>query len=185
MQGFNVLSPMGWDSSGCRPRTPPSRPASPAGVHRAQIPRMKTSPPPRRRVRLGPRTRRHTPEYYRWDQWLFLELYERGWPTSARPRSTGARPTRPCSPTSRWSTARCERCGLPVVKRDLDQWFFKITDYAQRCWTISMLSTGPTGSDDAAQLDRPLGGLHVLDGGGRTPTMRSTSTRPVPTPCSG
>ena len=53
------------------------------------------------------------------------------WPTRPRRRSTGARPARPCWPTSRWSTARCERCDVRGrARRSSTQWFFKITDYA-------------------------------------------------------
>ena len=54
------------------------------------------------------------------------------WPTARRPRSSGAPTTRPCWPTSRSIDGRCERCGAEVEVRQLEQWFFRITDYADR-----------------------------------------------------
>ncbi len=134
MQGFNVLAPMGWDSFGL----PAENAAIQTGIHprvftESMIPRMKSQ-----LRRLGAvydwdrELASHTPEYYRWDQWLFLELYERG---LAYKRNA---PVNWC-PTDQTVLAneqvvdgRCERCNSPVVRRDLDQWFFKITDYAQR-----------------------------------------------------
>src|SRR5206468_4299048 len=72
------------------------------------------------------------PEYYRWTQWLFLRFFERG--LAYRKHS----PVNWC-PTDQTVLAneqvingRCERCGTPVVRKDLTQWFFRITEYAQR-----------------------------------------------------
>ncbi|HVR32509.1 MAG TPA: leucine--tRNA ligase [Acidimicrobiia bacterium] len=144
MRGFNVLSPMGWDSFGL----PAENAAIQTGIHpreftETQIVRMKAQ-----LRRLGAvydwdrELASHSPEYYRWDQWLFLELYDRG---LAYKRNA---PVNWC-PTDQTVLAneqvvdgRCERCDSVVVKRDLDQWFFKITDYAQRLL------------DDLDQLDR-------------------------------
>ena len=54
------------------------------------------------------------------------------WPTARTATSTGARWTRPCWPTSRSISGQCERCGSEVVRRPLTQWYFKITEYADR-----------------------------------------------------
>jgi leucyl-tRNA synthetase len=72
------------------------------------------------------------PEYYRWTQWLFLQLFERG----LAYRKTAAANWCPKDQTvlanEQVIAGACERCGTPVVRKDLTQWFFKITDYAQR-----------------------------------------------------
>ena len=70
------------------------------------------------------------PEYYRWNQWFFLRMYERGLAVRSELRSTGVRRARPCSPTNRrregFATAARARSS-----RELEQWFLKITDEAE------------------------------------------------------
>ncbi len=72
------------------------------------------------------------PDYYRWTQWLFLKLYEKGL------AYRGSAPVNWC-PKDKTVLANeqvvdgeCERCGTPVILRELEQWFFKITEYAQQ-----------------------------------------------------
>ena len=74
------------------------------------------------------------PDYYRWNQWLFLKLYEKGLAYRAK------RVVNWC-PKDQTVLANeqvvgddnvCERCGTPVIQKELEQWFFKITDYADR-----------------------------------------------------
>ncbi|HEV2771665.1 MAG TPA: leucine--tRNA ligase [Thermoleophilaceae bacterium] len=74
----------------------------------------------------------HEPEYYRWTQWIFLRLFERG---LAYRRDAAVK----WCPTDETVLANeqardgvCERCGTPVVSRQLEQWFLRITDYADR-----------------------------------------------------
>jgi len=74
----------------------------------------------------------HEPDYYRWTQWIFLRLFERG---LAYRREAAVK----WCPTDETVLANeqakdgvCERCGTPVVARQLEQWFFKITEYADR-----------------------------------------------------
>ena len=134
MRGHNVLHPVGWDSFGL--------PAENAAIKRGQDPRdwtysnIDTQAESFRRfgISFDWRTRLHTsdPAYYRWTQWLFLRLYERGLAYRK------AAPVNWC-PTDQTVLAneqviqgRCERCGSEVTKKNLTQWFFKITDYAER-----------------------------------------------------
>ncbi len=134
MQGYNVLSPMGWDSFGL--------PAENAAINTGVHPREFTE---KQIVRMKDQLRRlgavydwdrevvvHTPEYYRWDQWIFLKLYEQGLaykkesPVNWCPRDATV------LANEQVVDGGCERCGTVVEKRNLSQWFFKITDYADR-----------------------------------------------------
>ncbi len=134
MQGYNVLAPMGWDSFGL----PAENAAINTGVHpkvftENQIARMKAQ-----LRRLGAvydwsrEIASHTPEYYRWDQWLFLKLYERGLAYKRKAPVNWCPTDQTVLANEQVVDGRCERCGSEVEKRDLAQWFFKITDYAQR-----------------------------------------------------
>jgi leucyl-tRNA synthetase len=73
------------------------------------------------------------PDYYKWTQWLFLELFKAGLayrknaPVNWCPKDESVLANEQVTPEG-----RCERCGTPVTKRDLTQWFFKITAYADR-----------------------------------------------------
>jgi leucyl-tRNA synthetase len=134
MRGYDVLHPVGWDSFGL--------PAENAALQRNMDPRewtyqnieVQAESFKRLGVSFDWRTRLHTsdPEYYRWTQWLFLRLFERG---LAYRKSA---PVNWC-PTDQTVLAneqviagKCERCGSEVTKKNLTQWFFRITAYAQR-----------------------------------------------------
>jgi leucyl-tRNA synthetase len=132
--GHRVLHPMGYDSFGL--------PAENNAIKTGEPPRVATE----RSIAAFQRAFRswgisidwsrefatHTPEYYRWTQWLFLRFYERG---LAYRRSAAVK----WCPNDQTVLAneqvidgRCERCGHEVELRQLEQWFFKITDYADR-----------------------------------------------------
>jgi leucyl-tRNA synthetase len=135
MQGRAALNPMGWDAFGL----PAENAAIKRGIHPRQwtlsnIERMK-----RGFQRWGilydwsKELASCEPEYYRWNQWLFLQLYKRGL------AYRGTAPVNWC-PSDQTVLAneqvtndgRCERCGAVVVQRELSQWFLKITEYADR-----------------------------------------------------
>jgi leucyl-tRNA synthetase len=134
MRGHNVLHPIGWDAFGL----PAENAAIQRGVHprewtyenieqqRASFKRYGVSFDWTRQLNTC------DPEYYRWTQWLFLRLFE---------RDLAFRKTAPANwcPKDQTVLANeqvvngvCERCGTPVVRRDLTQWFFRTTAYAQR-----------------------------------------------------
>ena len=134
MRGFHVLSPMGWDSFGL----PAENAAIDRGVHPkvnipSQIERMKYH---FRRLGAGFDWDRelasHDPSYYRWDQWLFLEMYERGLAYKAEAPVNWCPKDQTVLANEQVIDGLCERCDTPVEKRMLSQWFFKITDYADR-----------------------------------------------------
>jgi leucyl-tRNA synthetase len=133
-RGYDVLNPIGWDSFGL--------PAENAAIKRNEHPatftyaNIETQAESFRRyaVSFDWSRRLHTsdPEYYRWTQWLFLRFRERG--LAYRKHS----PVNWC-PNDQTVLANeqvvdglCERCGAEVTKRELSQWYFKVTEYAQR-----------------------------------------------------
>lgn len=133
-RGHNVLNPIGWDSFGL--------PAENAAIRRGADPREWTYQNIDQQ-KAGFRaygvsfdwTRvLHTsdPEYYRWNQWLFLKLYERGLAYRKKSPVNWCPNDQTVLANEQVVDGRCERCGAEVVKKKLTQWYFKITDYADR-----------------------------------------------------
>ena len=134
MRGHNVLHPMGWDAFGL----PAENPAIKGRMHPRKyvaqnVPVMKGQI---QSLGIGYDWSREIntsdPDYYKWTQWVFLQLYKRG---LAYRRDA---PVNWC-PSCQTGLANeevvnglCERCDTPVTEKDLPQWFFKITDYAER-----------------------------------------------------
>ena len=133
MQGYNVLHPIGWDSFGL----PAENAAIKRGVHPkewtyANIEKQSSSFR-RYGVSFDWSTRLHTsdPEYYRWTQWLFLQLFERGLAYRKLAPANWCPKDQTVLANEQVIAGHCERCGTAVVRKDLTQWFFRITDYAQ------------------------------------------------------
>jgi leucyl-tRNA synthetase len=74
----------------------------------------------------------HEPTYYRWTQWIFLQLFERGLAYRKRAPVKWCPKDQTVLANEQVVDGRCERCGTLVVSKQLEQWFFKITDYADR-----------------------------------------------------
>jgi leucyl-tRNA synthetase len=134
LRGRNVLHPIGWDSFGLPAENAAIRGNShPADYTYANIETQAASFR-RYAISVDWSRRLHTsdPEYYRWTQWLFLRLYERG----LAYRGDGYVNWCPVDQTvlanEQVIAGRCERCGSEVIRRVLTQWYFKITDYADR-----------------------------------------------------
>src|SRR3954453_6178624 len=72
------------------------------------------------------------PSYYRWTQWIFLKLYERGLAYRAEAAVNWCPVDATVLANEQVIDGHCERCGSPVEARQLEQWFFRITDYADR-----------------------------------------------------
>jgi leucyl-tRNA synthetase len=132
--GFEVIHPMGYDAFGL--------PAENNAIKTGEPPREATERSIdsfRRQFRewgisidwsreLGT----HTPEYYRWTQWIFLRLLERGLAYRDEAPVQWCPVDATVLANEQVVDGRCERCGSPVEQRRLEQWFFKITDYADR-----------------------------------------------------
>ncbi|WP_202870009.1 leucine--tRNA ligase [Kribbella caucasensis] len=133
-QGYDVLNPIGWDSFGL--------PAENAAIKRNEHPatytyaNIETQAESIRRYALSFdwSRRLHTsdPEYYRWTQWLFLRFYERGLAYRKASYVNWCPNDQTVLANEQVVQGRCERCGFEVTKRELTQWYFKTTDYAQR-----------------------------------------------------
>jgi leucyl-tRNA synthetase len=133
MQGYNVLHPIGWDAFGL----PAENAAIQRGIHPkewtyANIEKQAASFK-RYGVSFDWSTRLHTsdPEYYRWTQWLFLKLFERGLAYRKLAPANWCPKDQTVLANEQVVAGACERCGTAVVRKDLTQWFLKITDYAQ------------------------------------------------------
>ena len=142
MRGYNVLHPMGFDAFGL----PAENAAISRGIHpftwtmgniermRAQLKSMGAIYDWRREVITC------LPDYYKWTQWFFLKLYEAGL------AYRGKAPVNWC-PKCQTVLANeqvvgegfCERCGSPVIRKDLEQWFFRITAYAEELLDFSRI----------------------------------------------
>ena len=83
------------------------------------------------------------PEYYRWNQWFFLKLYEQGLAYRANAPVVWCPSCVTVLANEQVLNGACERCGAVVTRRDLEQWFFKITDYADRLMDFSGLVDWP------------------------------------------
>ena len=134
LQGFNVMHPIGWDSFG--------QPAEQAAIKRGVNPRDWTeeniSHMRGQLKRLGISydwTREiaaHRPEYYKWDQWFFLKMLERGLAYKKVSQVNWCPKEQTVLSNEQSSGGICWRCGTAVEKRDLEQWFLRITEYAEQ-----------------------------------------------------
>ena len=134
LQGFNVLHPIGWDSFG----QPAEQAAIKRGVNprdwteenithmRGQLKRLGISYDWSREIAA------HRPEYYKWDQWFFLQMMERGLAYKKTSPVNWCPKEQTVLSNEQSSGGVCWRCGTVVEKRDLEQWFLRITEYAEQ-----------------------------------------------------
>ncbi len=134
MRGFNVLNPMGWDAFGL----PAENAAIDNNVHPREWTLSNITNARKQFAAWGVEfdwDREVTtclPDYYRWTQWLFLELFKHGLAYKKK-ASVNYCPTCDTVLANEQVVAGvCERCGTTPVVKDLEQWFFRITDYADR-----------------------------------------------------
>ncbi|HWK78762.1 leucine--tRNA ligase [Microbacterium sp.] len=133
-RGHNVLNPIGWDSFGL--------PAENAAIRRGADPREWTYQNIDQQksgfkaygVSFDWTRELHTsdPEYYRWNQWLFLQLHDRGLAYRKKSPVNWCPNDQTVLANEQVVDGRCERCGAEVIKKKLTQWYFKITEYADR-----------------------------------------------------
>lgn len=136
-KGFNVMHPIGWDAFGL--------PAENAAIKRNANPRewtyqnIATQKSSMRRFACSFDWDRvlHTcdPEYYKWNQWIFLKMHERGLAYRKNSAVNWCPDCQTVLANEQVVAGLCERCDNPVTRKKLNQWYFKITDYAERLLT--------------------------------------------------
>jgi leucyl-tRNA synthetase len=133
-RGYNVLHPIGWDSFGLPAENAAiKRDAHPAEWTYANIETQANSFK-RYGISFDWSRRLHTsdPDYYRWNQWLFNRFFERGLAYRKGGLVNWCPNDQTVLANEQVVAGKCERCGADVIRRELTQWYFKITDYAQR-----------------------------------------------------
>src|SRR5262245_16714238 len=131
MRGFNVLHPIGWDALGL----PAENAAIKRGIHPEKWTRDNIAGMKRQLQRLGfsyPWSREVAtcdPEYYRWNQWFFLRMLERGIAYRAKAAVNWCPSCQTVLANEQAEGGTCWRCGSEVEERELDQWFLRITAY--------------------------------------------------------
>lgn len=174
MQGYDILHPMGWDAFGL--------PAENAAIKRGINPKEWTM----ENIRISKETfklagisydwnREITtclPDYYRWTQWLFLKLYERGLAYQAEAPVNWCPGCQTVLANEQVEQGVCYRCGTSVIKRQLRQWFFKITAYAERLFNdldelerwpeqVKAMQRNWIGRSEGTEIDFPVKGSEV------------------------
>jgi leucyl-tRNA synthetase len=134
MRGFNVLSPMGWDSFGL----PAENAAIETGLHPKENTEAQIATMTKQIKQLGAmydwdrELASHHPDYYRWDQWIFLQLFDLGLAYKKEAPVNWCPRDQTVLANEQVVDGACERCGTVVEKKNLAQWFLRITDYADR-----------------------------------------------------
>ncbi|WP_214320520.1 leucine--tRNA ligase [Nonomuraea sediminis] len=133
-RGYNVMHPIGWDSFGLPAENAAiKRNAHPAEWTYANIDTQASSFK-RYGIAFDWSRRLHTsdPDYYRWNQWLFTRFFDRGLAYRKGGLVNWCPNDQTVLANEQVVNGKCERCGADVVRRELTQWYFKITEYAQR-----------------------------------------------------
>ncbi|MGB2783398.1 MAG: class I tRNA ligase family protein, partial [Atribacterota bacterium] len=133
-QGYNILHPMGWDAFGL----PAENAAIQNNIHpsiwtKKNIQKMKDT---LTNMSISYDWDREiatcNPDYYKWTQWLFLQLFKKGLAYKKKAVVNWCSSCNVVLANEQVIDGKCWRCDFEVIKKELSQWFFKITEYAQR-----------------------------------------------------
>jgi len=168
--GYNVLHPMGWDAFGL----PAENAAIEHGTHPAEWTKNNIAKMKSQLTRLGTSydwDREVTsclPDYYRWTQWLFLHFYHQGLAYRAKAPVNWCPQCATVLANEQVEGGACWRCDTPVVSKELEQWFFKITAYADRLledledlgWPerVKVMQENWIGRSEGVEVDFPVKG---------------------------
>ena len=186
MRGYNVLHPFGWDAFGL----PAENAAIKTGTHpetstldniahmKGQLQRLGISYAWEREIATC------LPDYYKFNQWIFLKMLERGLAYRKRSTVNWCPVDNTVLANEQVIDGACWRCGSIVEPRDLEQWFFRITAVRRRAARRPRHADrlAREGRRHAAQLDRALGRrARQVRAGRRSGVARSRSSRPAST----
>lgn len=134
MQGFNVLYPMGWDAFGLPTENYAIKNnIHPAIVTKNNIKRFKKQLQSQGYSFDWSREINTTdPEYYKWTQWIFLKLFEKGLAYKSQASVNWCTSCKCVLANEEVVNGKCERCSSEVIRKNKSQWMLKITEYAQR-----------------------------------------------------
>lgn len=172
MRGYNVLHPMGWDAFGL----PAENAAIKEGIHPARwtyenIDYMKNQ---LKKMGLSYDWSREVttcdPEYYRWNQWFFIKMYERGLAYKKTAFVNWCPSCLTVLANEQVIDGGCWRCDSAVIQKELDQWFFRITEYAEELlegcnklkgWPENVVAMQKNwiGRSEGVEMDFPVDGL--------------------------
>ncbi|MEC9308536.1 MAG: leucine--tRNA ligase [Chloroflexota bacterium] len=145
MQGYNVLHPIGFDAFGL----PAENAAISRGIHPQEWTMSNISNMRRQLRSLGAiydwdrEVICCLPDYYKWNQWFFLKLYEHGLAYRAKAPVVWCPSCQTVLANEQVLNGACERCDTQITRRDLEQWFLRITDYSDELLDFSGLIEWP------------------------------------------
>ncbi|MEI8103357.1 MAG: leucine--tRNA ligase [Candidatus Moraniibacteriota bacterium] len=134
LEGYNVLFPIGWDAFGL----PTENYAIKTGLHPAKVTKQNTDTFRKQLRSVGlafdwsREINTTDPEYYRWTQWIFLQLFKKGLAYKAKMEINWCPSCKIGLANEEAQGGVCERCGGPIEKREKEQWMLAITKYADR-----------------------------------------------------
>ena len=164
MLGKAVLHPFGWDAFGL----PAERAAIQRGIHPNDwtLGNIGVSRSTLQKVGISFDWSREVlscePGYYKWTQWMFIQLFKKGLAYRKRGFVNWCPEDKTVLANEQVKDGKCERCGTEVVKKDQIQWYFKITDYADRL--VDDLDTLPGWPENVKTMQREwIGRSHGLE----------------------
>ena len=193
MQGYNVLFPIGWDAFGL----PTENFAIQNKIHPAEVTRRNIGTFRAQSKSLGysfdysREVDTTHPEYYKWTQWIFLKLFDKGLAYKSNMPVNWCTSCKCVLANEEVVDGGCERCGSEVVRRDKSQWMLKITAYAQRLLDdldtveypsrVKLSQQNWIGRSEGAEVDFAVvtdGRKPVRDADGADYALRVYTTRP-------
>lgn len=134
MQGYDVFEPIGLDGFGIHSENY----AMKIGAHPAAQAKVSEKRFYKQMESIGngfawdEKVETYNPEYYKWTQWIFIQMFKRGLAYRKKAEVNWCTSCLTVLSDEQAEGGKCERCGSAVIKKELEQWFFKITDYAEK-----------------------------------------------------